>query len=274
MFKTIVVPIDGSALSRQALPVAAVLAATGHAGLRLVAVARDDSELEPGRRHLDEAANTLPDTIATDLDVILEADPVGALLNIAGDVATVLCFGSHDHSHPVAELLGSVGSKVAERAIHPFVIVGPNGAQEASGDDVVVALDGRDDPDPLLATAVAWALHLAAPMRIVTVYEPVPADVRRPDHYSRGHGPSTDPDVYLDAMRGHVKDARLAGVTTAAIADPVSVADGLAHHLAEHPALLLLVGGARHHLSPSSLTRDLLRHTPPPVLVVPHQPAS
>jgi nucleotide-binding universal stress UspA family protein len=273
MFKTIVVPIDGSALSRLALPVAAALAGTGHGALRLVAIARDDSEVEPSRLRLHEAAGSLPATPGADLDVIMDTDPVGALLDIAGDATTVLCFGSHDHSHPVAELLGSVGSKVAERATHPFVIVGPNGAAEASGADVVVALDGGDDPDPVLPTAVAWANHLSAPLRIVTVYEPVPADVRDPQHYSRGHGPSTDPDVYLDAMRRRIDDPGLTGVATAAIGDPVSVAAGLAQHLSQHPALLLAVGGAHHHLWSSSLTRDLLRGSPPPVLVVPHQHA-
>jgi nucleotide-binding universal stress UspA family protein len=269
MFKTVVVPIDGSALSRLALPVAAAIAAAGHGGLRLVGIASDDSELEPRRQDLREASRSLPAGASAELDVILDPDPVGALLDIANDVDNVLCFGSHDHSHPLAALLGSVGSKVAERAAQAFVIVGPNGTPATTGKDLVVALDGGDDPDPLLATAVGWAVHLGAPLRIVTVFEPVPADIRQPEHFSRGHGPSTDPDLYLDRMRDRIGDQHLA-VATTAIPDPVSVADGLARHLAEHPAMLVAVGGGRRHGWASSVTRELLRRSPQPVLVVQH----
>jgi nucleotide-binding universal stress UspA family protein len=269
MFKTVVVPIDGSALSRLALPVAAAIAAAGHAGLRLVGIAGDDSELDPRRHDVREASRSVPATASAELDVIVDPDPVGALLDIANDAGNVLCFGSHDHTHPVAALLGSVGSKVAERTAPPFVIVGPNGTPAVSGKELVVALDGGDDPDPLLATAVGWAAHLGAPLRIVTVYEPVPADIRDPEHYSRGHGPSTDPDLYLDRMRDHIGNQHVA-VATTAIPDPVGVADGLARHFAEHPAMLVAVGGGRRHRWASSITRELLRRSPQPVLVVQH----
>jgi nucleotide-binding universal stress UspA family protein len=274
MFKTVVVPIDGSALSRLALPVAAAIAAAGHAGLRLVGIAGEDSELEPRRDDLREASRSVPTMASAELDVMLDPDPVSTLLDIANDADNVLCFGSHDHTHPVAALLGSVGSKVAERTAHPFVIVGPIGTPAGTGKELVVALDGGDDPEPLLATAVGWALHLDAPLRIVTVYEPVPADIREPEHYTRGHGPSTDPDLYLDRMRDRVVDQNLAAVTTAAIPDPVGVADGLARHLAEYPAILVVVGAGRRHGWASSVTRELLRQSPQPVLVVPHHDSS
>ena len=149
-------------------------------------------------------------------------------------------------------------------------MVGPNGTPATAGRDVVVALDGVNEPDPLLATAVDWARQLGAPLRIVTVYEPLPADIREPEHYSRRHGPSIDPDVYLGALRPRADLQGLAGVASVAIADPVSVADGVSRHLADNPAFLLVVGGGRRHVWPSSLVRALLRRSPPPVLVVPH----
>jgi nucleotide-binding universal stress UspA family protein len=270
MFQTVVVPIDGSTRSRLALPAAAAIAAAGNAGLRLVAVARHDGEFESSRDRLREAADSLPATAPTALDVELGDDPVAVLLDLASDPANVLCFESQVHTHPVAELLGSVGSRLVEQTSYAFIIVGPNGPSNATGSDVVVALDGRDDADPLLETAVAWAVHLGAPLRIVTVYEPVPPDIRRPDHYTRRHGPPGDPDSYLRAASRRADDPRLPGVTTAAIPDPIEVGAGLAGHLAEDPALLLAVGGGSRHRWASTLVRDLLRGTPPPVLVVPH----
>src|SRR3954447_18756773 len=72
MFETVVVPIDGSPLSHLALPVAVRLAAAGHAGLRLVAVARDDNELAMRRDNLQEASRSVPATSTADLDVVLD----------------------------------------------------------------------------------------------------------------------------------------------------------------------------------------------------------
>jgi nucleotide-binding universal stress UspA family protein len=46
----------------------------------------------------------------------------------------------------------------------------------------VVAVDGVEALEPLLAAAAAWSRQLLAPLRVVTVYEPVPADIRRPRH--------------------------------------------------------------------------------------------
>ena len=82
--------------------------------------------LERSCQRLGEASRELPATTPAELDVSLDPDPVGALLSIASDAGNLLCFGSHDHTHPVAALLGSVGLKVAERTVQPFVIVGPN----------------------------------------------------------------------------------------------------------------------------------------------------
>src|SRR5262249_8093820 len=95
-----------------------------------------------------------------------------------------------------------------------------------------------------------------------------PADLRDPDHYSRRHGPPTDPDAYLEGVQRRVDDAGLTSCTTAAIADPVSVPVGLAEHLVERPAFLLVLGVHRRHLRwPSNVVRDLLRMSPPPMLI-------
>src|SRR5262249_12171997 len=140
---------------------------------------------------------------------------------------TTLCLASHDRPPAAAKLLHAVGSTVIERARHPLVVVGPNGATELQSGDVVVALDGVSDPDAALAAAAEWARALHARLRIARVYEPVLPDLRRPEHFTRDHGPSGDPDVYLAEMRARVADAGLAGIDMVAIADPVSVSAGL-----------------------------------------------
>jgi nucleotide-binding universal stress UspA family protein len=269
MFETVVVPIDGTALSQRALSAAAAIATAGRACLRLVAFAPTDRELGSLEDRARDTARSVSAGVAATVDVVVDDDPAGAVLGIADDADNVLCFASYGHIEGVAELLGSVGSIVMDRAAHPFVVVGPDGVAPAAEGDVVVALDGSEQPDLVLQAGVAWATRFGARLRLVIVFKPIPEDVRRPGHYSRGHGPSSDPDEYLRAMRGRIGGAETAGIDVAAIADPVGVADGLERHLAKRPAFLLVVGIGHKH-GPSSVLRHLLRGSPPPVLVVQH----
>jgi hypothetical protein len=218
---------------------------------------------------LREAAGMLASDRFEDFEVLVGDDPATVLLEIASESRSVLCFASHDHAKLVATVLHSVGSHIIERATHPFVVVGPNMDASKLASDVVVALDGVADPDPLLSTASAWAARLGAALRIVTVYEPVLADLRNPEHFTRSHGPPNDPHVYLESVRERVDPAELKAVDSVAIADPVNIAAGLERHLGEQPAFLLVVGARRTgaHVS-AGVLREFLRTGTLPVLVV------
>jgi nucleotide-binding universal stress UspA family protein len=273
--QTIVVPVDGSTLAERAVPAAAAIAAAAEVKVRLVSVAHNDGELAWAYDQVHAAAALVPADMTSAVDVVVDGDPVRVLLDTAVEPGNVLCFSTHDEPWTAAEVLGRVGSRVVHQASHPFLVVAAGNTPSLPGGDVVVALDGVSDPDPVLSTAVEWATRLGAALRIVTVYEPTPPDLRQPDHYSRLHGPPSDPDVYLAGIERSLGNAAPAGCTTAAIPDPVSVAAGLAQHLNDRPAFLLVVGGARHHAHwPSSVLRDLLRRSPPPILVAQfrHQP--
>ena len=200
--------------------------------------------------------------------MLVDPDPVRVLLDIAAEERNVLCLASHDRPHPVAELTHAVGSQVIERAVRPLVVVGPNASTAWLGTDVVVALDGVDNAEPLLAVAAAWALQLHSRLRIVTVYEPVLSDLRRPQHFTRHHGPPGDPDVYLAAIRDRVSDLGLDGIDTAAIGDPIGPGPGLEQHLGDHSARLLVTGGGhpdRPHLS-GGVARHVLATCDHPVV--------
>jgi nucleotide-binding universal stress UspA family protein len=274
MLRRIVVPLDGTHFSARAIPVARAIAGAGKADLRLVGVAHSAAETELLRRHLAEAAQLVAALTADGppgTEVIIDDDPATALLEIAGDPDTVLCFASHDHLPVATTIMHSIGSLIIERASHPFIVVSadPEGPVPPTSNDVVVAVDGVEDPGPLLATAVVWARHLQAPLRVVTVYEPVPADIRRPDHYTRHHGPPGDPDTYLVGVSRRLEEMDMVPVDLTAIPDATSEADGLTRHLHDQPTLLLIVGGRPPgaHIAPGML-RHLLREMPLPILVV------
>jgi hypothetical protein len=246
MFDTMVVPLDGSPFAADALPSGAALARDAGARLRVVGIARSDAELALTWDHVhDDAKHAGLD--AELVEVLVDPDPVGVLLRIAGETGNVLFLASHARPKPIAGLTRSVGSQLLERAVRPLVVVGSNASTAALGTDVVVAVDGTGNAEPLLAAAITWALQLHRRLRIVTVYEPVPSDIRRPEHFDRRHGPPGDPDVYLAAMRDGVSDAGLDGVETVAVADPIDAGSGLEQHLADHPARLLVVGGGHRH---------------------------
>jgi hypothetical protein len=268
MLRNLVIPLDGSEFAARALPVGIDLAAAANATARVIGIAPTDAELAWTYDHVHDDAKRAGLDLEN-VEVRVNPDPVKVLLGIAELDGAALCLASHDRVQPAAKLKHSVGSTLIEQARHPLVVVGRNASTPSLGTDVVVALDGVENAEPLLAVAAAWALALQSRLRIVTVYEPILSDLRRPAHYARHHGPPGDPDVYLAAMRERVSDVGLAGVDTVAIPDPVSVAAGLENHLAGTPARLLVVGGRSRDARPSpGVARKLLYSATLPLLMV------
>jgi nucleotide-binding universal stress UspA family protein len=268
LVSTIVVPLDGSEFAAKAIPAATAIGTAAGARLHLVGIARDDTELVWVHDHVHDQAQHVPSAAVSGVDVIVDPDPAAVLLERADHAGTVLCFASHDRMPIAAKVLHAVGSEVIVRARHPFLVVGANAPGTVGTGDVVVALDGVHDPHPVLATAIDWARALKATLRAVTVYEPVLPDLRRPTHFTRGHGPPGDPDEYLDAM-AQVAASSGISTSTGSIADPISAAAGLEQHLEQHPAsLVVLGGGQKSALRGTGTVRALLRGAEVPLLVV------
>jgi nucleotide-binding universal stress UspA family protein len=270
----IVVPLNGSEFSTRAIPVAAQVAQAAGAAITLVAVAFDAREAASLFDDVHEAKELLPPGIEVVEQVIFDDDPAAALLEIAAEPDTVFCLASHDHMPAAGAILGSVGSRVIERALRPLFVVGSVAAAGLAGTDIAVAVDGQHDPEPLLAEAAMWARVFDAPVRLVTVYEPVLSDIHRPEHFTRRRGPSIDADSYLGQMRAQVERIGVRGVEVVSIPDPVSVADSLSAHLKERPALVVVAGGEHHaRLVTPGVLRRLLRTVTVPVLLVPRAAA-
>jgi nucleotide-binding universal stress UspA family protein len=268
MLRNLVIPLDGSEFAARALPVGIELASTANARVRVVGIASTDAQLAWTYDHVyDDAKRAGLDL--EDVEVRVDPEPVKVLLDLADTEGTALCLASHDRLPLAAKFMHAVGSELIERARHPLVVVGPNGSTEWLGRDVVVALDGVANAEPLLAVAAAWAIALQSRLRIVTVFEPVLSDLRRPEHFQRRHGPPGDPDVYLAAMRERIADVGLSGIDTVAIPDAVSIAAGLEQHLADAPAHLLVLGGGHRGVSPTrGVARKLLDNATVPLLIV------
>jgi nucleotide-binding universal stress UspA family protein len=269
MLRTIVVPLDGSDFANRALPVANSIAQSADVPMRIVGVARADDELAWIFDHVHAAARSVTNGSAPKVDVVIDPDPTTVMLEVADDPGNLLCFASHHRSRFAAKVMHSAGSELMARATRPFVVVGEGAARNDRARDIVVAVDGLGDPEQLLEAAAPWAARLQSRLSIVTVYEPVPADLRRPAHYTRRHGPAGDPEKYLEGLCGEVARYGAANVSTAAIPDPISPAAGLHSYLIAHPARLLVVGGRKRDTHPIGGTiRTLLSSVSAPLLVI------
>jgi nucleotide-binding universal stress UspA family protein len=272
MFEDVVIPLDGSESAAGALPIGISLASTAKARARVVGIAPSDAELDWTYRHVHDDAKRAGLQEA-DVEVVVDPKPAAVLLAIGSDERNVLCLASGYEPDPVARLRHAVGSEVIDRIRRPVVVTGPNAVVGPEGTAVVVALDGRDDVDVVLTTAAAWALRLGAPLRIVTVYEDIPPDVRETMHFSRAFGPEGDPDEYLTAMRDRVDDPGVGHVDTVSIPHDIGPGRGLEQHLGDRPARLLVIGGhqSRAPRKPAGgVARHVLATATCPVLVVKH----
>ena len=270
MIDKIVVPLDGSDFASRALPIAAALSSALGTRMRIMGIASDDSEFALTDLAVHDAVDRAG-LHSVDVELLVDPHPDDRLLATGAAEGTILCLATHDAPDPAARALRAVGSLILERSERPVIAVGRRACVDSPGTDVVVALDGVTDPEPLLDVATTWATQLKSSMRIVTMYEPVLADLDHPSHYTRDHGPTGDPNDYVKSVLDQVADFPF-GVDAVAIADPISVAAGLEEHLADFPARVLVMGG-RHSrpLRPSGgITRQLLREVTVPVVVVNH----
>jgi len=146
MFKTILIPLDGSKLAEAALPAAVAIAKNAHAEGKLVLmrVAPDlwlDDAVTPDQleefqakvwhdcqKYLDEVAGDLR---KDDLDVVTRvasgdrADQILAAAQTAH--AHLIAMATHGRSGLPRLMLGSVADKVVHRATMPVLLIHPDG---------------------------------------------------------------------------------------------------------------------------------------------------
>jgi nucleotide-binding universal stress UspA family protein len=192
MFKTILVPLDGSPLSEKALPAAVSIARRANGSLRLVTVLVPKVEgwtqaiREPHdvKTVLDLVAHRVREaapgvTVDTDL---LEGQIAETLAARAADVrADLIVATTHGRGALSRFWLGSVTDELLRRAPVPVLVVRPG---EDKGADVaaeipvrrvLVPLDGSPGAEAALGPATALARLYGAGLELLHVVSPMPA---------------------------------------------------------------------------------------------------
>jgi nucleotide-binding universal stress UspA family protein len=186
MNRTILVPLDGSALAERALGPARQLAAAfaarrgaQHAGLILVRVvperapeerALQAAEIEAAERYLCMVADRLRERGES---VLVEAVAGAAAEAILAQTtlwrAEVVVMGTHGRGGVGRLLHGSVADAVVRGARVPVLLVPARGEEQSGlhGDAIVVPVDGSPFAEGALAHAAELARELATPLAVV-----------------------------------------------------------------------------------------------------------
>ena len=266
--ETLVVPVDGSRLSRSAAAVAGPLACRLDAELHLLSTVPTADQVEA---RLSELATIEVACGRVSRSVAVDPDPAGVIHEAVDRCpGAVACMATHGRGHSAA-LVGSVATAVVARSRHPVLLVCPLVDRRPAGDGVLACVDDGPDAALVVSWALKWAELLGEAVTVATVAERSDGPIgARP--IRRRFGPEGDVDAFLDAV---VQPARYEGhrLETLALYDPISPSCGLYGHLREHPATLVVAGSRAPtglaHLVFGSVAGSLVRHSPSPVLILP-----
>lgn len=181
----IIIPLDGSALSEQALGLAQVLARAYGATMELVHILEEPVVLDllpslllPDRpaaeKYLRELAETLPDDIAK-VWYAVRGNATEELLRLtSGATDTAVVMSTHGRGGLGRVMYGSVADKVLRGSTVPVALVRGTAAR---GDTplrhLLVPLDGSELSESGLAAATDLAIASDAAMTLVRVVEPI-----------------------------------------------------------------------------------------------------
>lgn len=170
---TFVVPLDSSAYSERALPVATALAQRTGGRLLLVSV-QDHGPLRPDE-YLDEIA-AFPRPVPIDTLAISDTYPADAIVRVLAECDNrIACMTSHGRGSLRWEILGSVAEEVVRRAERPTLLVGRRCREDwlTHGKRLLACVAGSESTARLAPVAADWADRLGLELHAATVVHPL-----------------------------------------------------------------------------------------------------
>lgn len=211
MFQQLVVPIDGSAASWHAVPVAARMAAVVDGKVEVVTVVDRLADVTAAQHALQEGIEALGPLPVEPMYQVLASDSVARavadhLVSVSGGMVVM---SSHGHGRTAA-VVGSVTDELLRRTFGPIVVVGPHVAPDAGALDgaYIVPLDGSERAQAILPIAGAWAVEFDGVPWIVEVVDslgPASGDVFESVYVGRvAHDLQalTDHEVQFETLHG------------------------------------------------------------------------
>jgi nucleotide-binding universal stress UspA family protein len=217
MFKTILIPLDGSTLAEQALaPVGELARRTGANVILLrapnvepayaivesaygltypeAAAARAVSETRDYLRSVQLSLAARGIALST---VVVDRDPANGIVDVAGQAkADLIVMCSHGYSGLTRWWLGSVAEKVLRAAGCPVLVMRSRRAIQR----VLITLDGSGLSGQAIAPAIAVAMSLGASVTLLRVVPEIDAEqLHELDQFETGLGPRLLEEMRDDA---------------------------------------------------------------------------
>jgi nucleotide-binding universal stress UspA family protein len=258
--KTIVVPLDESALAERALKVARPLAHELDASVVLVTTPAG-VEARRSRSYL-ETVVALEGDEHFDIEVAPERAAADAIRRVVRErPRAMVCMTTHGRGRLRWAVAGSVAEEVIHESTEPLLLVGPRGEPTWSrpARRVIVGIDGSAAGTAAVRLACEWAKALDLEVVLACVCHPL--DVEDAEH----------PEQIFATLEALVRGEGLR-VHSQLISSRFA-AGALADAAEEPPATLLVMAAHRHggiaRLTLGSVTMGVLAMTTCPVLVVP-----
>ncbi len=210
MFKKLVVPVDGSRASFEAVPIAARLAASTSASLDVVMVVDRLADVALARDEIDRGLTTLGPLPLEPHTEVLAGHSVAAALGKYLDThsGAMIAMSSHGHGRTAA-VLGSTADDLLRETFGPIIVIGPSAREAAGtlGGDYVVPLDGSERAEAIVPIAEAWSIEFGGKPWLVAVLDGgvVAPDVMESSYLARRAGDArqlTGRDVEFEVLHG------------------------------------------------------------------------
>jgi nucleotide-binding universal stress UspA family protein len=275
MFGDVIVPLDGSARSARALGPAVKAAAALDSPLRVVSFATElsraavETEIE---EQVEIARGEYPDIECTLRVDTSESVGQGLLEYLDSLPGALVVMATHGRGHTSA-LFGSTAAEVVRHRSSPLLLVGPDCEPDSFdvGGRMLVPLDTSHHSEEIIPVAEAWAIVFHNEVEVVQVITPEDSD-------AAAAASLREPIIETDYVRGRAR----------AMSDELRVPPTYEILHGEHPGETIvrrardtraaLVAMTTHgasglaRLLHGSVTADVVRHAPCPVLTV--RPAS
>jgi nucleotide-binding universal stress UspA family protein len=183
MVNTILVPVDGSAMSELAVPFAEAIARAGATKAKVILMracapllgTADEypgSQAAQAEKELEEIAHRMADGLQTEWHVI-SGDPAQSIVHAAEDFkAQLIVMSTHGRGGLSRAMYGSIADQVVRRTSTPVLLV-PPGAKNRMHPPckILVALDGSDLAEAALDPAIDLAQALRGRVVLVRATE-------------------------------------------------------------------------------------------------------
>jgi nucleotide-binding universal stress UspA family protein len=174
MFNRIVVPLDGTAESNTALPVARTFARATAGAISLVRVRTGGETSEDIRAQLTRVADELTSATLQVRTVVRDGDPADEILaEVRAQDADLIVMRTHGRSGLGRMVLGSVAQRLLTEAQVPVVLVRPGGRRLDRVRSVLVPVDGSPGGAIALGAALGLAQSTGAALRLLQVTVPI-----------------------------------------------------------------------------------------------------